>query len=207
MSDFLTKGRRKDEEFGETALTYLKELALKEVLGIEKKISSKYLDKGILMEDKVIELYNRVHFKSYKKNEKRITKYGISGCCDIDSEKENKILDAKSSWSKNTFPFFAENVEKEIKKGGYEDQIRGYMMIYDRDFGEIFFGLVDTPPELIGYENIEDHEVEHLPESIRISRSKIIERNKEWEDKFLERHEKAEKIFNNYCNEIAIKLK
>lgn len=206
MSDFLTSGRRKDEEFGETALTYLKELAKKAVLGIEKSFSSKYTDKGIMCEDETIKLLNNVYFKSYTKNEIRVSADGISGCCDIISTKENLIRDVKTSWSMQTFPFFAEDCEKEIKKGGYEAQLRSYMMLYDIDNACIDFGLVNTPPELIGYEDIEIHEVEHLPEKARITTSKVFTRCKEWEQKFIERHAKAQVLFTQFCKELENKL-
>lgn len=206
MSDFLTSGRRKDEDFGETALTYLKELAKKDVLGVEKGFSSKYTDKGIICEDNTIALLNNVYFKSYVKNEIRKTDYGMSGCCDIVSKSENLIRDVKTSWSIDTFPFFADDCEKMIKKSGYEAQLRAYMMLYDIDNACIDFGLVNTPPDLIGYEDAELHEVEHLPEKARITTSQTFKRCKEWEANFIERHAKAQVIYSQFCKELESKL-
>ena len=44
----------------------------------------------------------------------------------------------------------------------YEWQMRGYMWLYNRDCAIVDYCLVDTPEDLIGYEQRELHIVSHI---------------------------------------------
>jgi hypothetical protein len=129
------------------ARSYLEDLAQEYVYGYTNIVSSKHTQKGIIVEDRSIELYNERFFTSYRKNKERRTNDYITGECDIYTGE--KIIDIKSSWSLATFP----SLSAQAHKTEYEWQMRGYMWLWDVDEAEVAYCLVDTPEELIGYED------------------------------------------------------
>ena len=147
-------------DLSEGAKTYVRTLVRESNFGGRPNLDTKELRKGTLVEDKVIELYNSVNWTKYKKNTVRLFNDWLQGDCDIESLEHDLIIDIKSSWSLNTFPFLPD----EINVGGYEWQGRGYMMLWDRNNFKLVYGLVDTPDELLDYE--EDLTIHHVEEEI-----------------------------------------
>jgi len=145
------------------AKTYLEELAAEFVYGYEKKVSSKYLEKGIAVEDDSIDLYGTVTFTEMVKNTERRTNDWITGECDL--LYPSKITDIKSSWSLDTFP----KVADQGRDADYEWQGRGYMMLWGKPTFEIAYCLVNTPEELIGYEDPDLHYVDHINPALRVT--------------------------------------
>jgi hypothetical protein len=185
-----------DELLSVGGKTCVEKIAKQLIYGYEEQISSKYMEKGILVEDRSIELYNAVFFTDYKKNTERKTNDWITGECDIFTGK--KIIDMKSSWSIPTFPAtVAAGRDK-----GYEWQGRAYMMLWDVDLFDIAYALVDTPVELIGYEPEELHNVEHINPELRLT---IVpyERDRRLEDKIKTRVEAANKYLDQMVKQIA----
>ena len=80
--------------------------------------------------------------------------------------------DIKTSWSIATFPITVSDCEDKL----YEWQMRGYMMLWDANFWEVAYALVDTPERLIGYEPLQMHVVSHIPEHMRLT-GWVIERD------------------------------
>ena len=63
FKDVMTKGKKKGELFGQTALTYADELAMNITTGIEKpEVTAKSLDHGNEMEPFAIQAYERENF-------------------------------------------------------------------------------------------------------------------------------------------------
>jgi hypothetical protein len=152
-----------DLTLSEGAKTYLDDLAKEFLYSYHDVVSSKYTDKGNIVEADSIELYNERFGTFYSKNGERRENDYISGECDIYTGR--KIIDVKSSWSVKTFPVVAEDAHKPE----YEWQVRGYMWLWDVEEAEVAYCLVDTPDELIGYENIELHEFSRLPLELRVT--------------------------------------
>lgn len=148
------------------AKTYLKNWAREFLFDFHEIVTSKYMEKGLIVENEAIALYNRRFFTNYVKNTERRQNDWISGECDIFTGLPvNKIIDTKSSWSRATFPLTAEDgLDRD-----YEWQMTGYMWLWDADAAEVAYCLVDTPEELIRYEQRELHEVEALPEHLRVT--------------------------------------
>jgi hypothetical protein len=101
---------KKDKEAGNlsaTAKTYLLKCYIKEKFGREKDIKSKYIKKGLAVEEDNITLYSRVKKKFFKKNTERIMNDFISGEPDLfegeDILSALVITDMKSSWDIFTF--------------------------------------------------------------------------------------------------------
>jgi hypothetical protein len=159
-----------DSTLSAGARSYLEDLAQEYVYGYTNIVHSKYTQKGIIVEDESIALYNERFFTSYRKNKERRTNEYITGECDIFTGE--KIIDIKSSWSLATFPALS----AQAHKTEYEWQMRGYMWLWDCEQAEVAYCLVDTPGELIGYENPHLHQFdvselreEPLPIELRIT--------------------------------------
>lgn len=192
----MTDPKSKDEKLSVGAKTEIENLAKQLVYGYDEVISSKFLDKGIQVEEASIELYNSVFFTDYKKNTERKTNDWITGECDIFTG--SKIIDIKSSWSLATFPVTSKAAENKL----YEWQGRAYMWLWDVDQFELAFCLVDTPEELIGWEDVRLHSVSHITESLRITRVQY-QRDKELEAKIQTRVEAANEYMDLMVNQIA----
>lgn len=163
LADIMTDGKEKDEILSKGAKTALEKMAKEYVYGFNEVISGKYMDKGIIVEDESINLYNSVFFTNHKKNTERKTNEWITGECDIFTG--SKIIDIKSSWSLSTFPATsAAGIDKT-----YEWQLRAYLMLWNVDYAEIAYCMVNTPDELIKYEQEELHYVDHIDEALRVT--------------------------------------
>lgn len=151
------------------AKTYCKQRASEEIFGYRKIVTSKVLDKGNAVEQDTIDLYNRVYFTRHTKNTERRTNDWLTGECDIYVPGEC-TKDAKSSWSLDTFPMLAEDCHDPM----YEWQGVAYGILWpDTKYHELFYGMVDTPDELIkwcGDDERAAHKVSHIDPAHRITR-------------------------------------
>lgn len=147
------------------AKTYIRELAQQEIFGIDFEFSSKETQKGIEVEQDSIDLLNRVRGLSLVKNSERRSNGLITGECDLYDSANRKGYDLKSSWSAKTFPGWIVDCEDKL----YEWQCRGYMALWDADEWSVVYALVDTPDRLIGYEPMQMHIVNHIPEHMRLT--------------------------------------
>ena len=195
LSAIMTDGKGKDE-LSVGAKTYVTKLAKEMVYGYDERISSKYMDKGIRVEDASIDLYNAVMLASYAKNTERRTNDWLTGEADIVAT--HKIIDIKSSWSLITFPVLAEQGEDK----GYEWQLRAYMMLWEKPYAEIAYCLVSTPDDLIGWEAPSLHQVDYINRELRVT---VVpyERDLVLEEKIKVKVEAARLYYNEMVREIA----
>ena len=195
LSAIMTDGKGKDE-LSVGAKTYVTKLAKEMVYGYDERISSKYMDKGIRVEDASIDLYNAVMLASYIKNTERRTNDWLTGEADIVAT--HKIIDIKSSWSLTTFPVLAEQGEDK----GYEWQLRAYMMLWEKPYAEIAYCLVSTPDDLIGWEAPSLHQVDHINRELRVT---VVpyERDLVLEEKIKVKVEAARLYYDEMVREIA----
>lgn len=145
------------------AKTYIRELAAQELFGVDFEISSKALEKGILVEPEGIALLNHVRGFSLTKNAERRSNEFISGECDL--IQPGRGHDLKCSWSLATFPICETDCIDKL----YEWQMRGYMMLWDVPAWEVNYAMVNTPEHLIGYEPQSMHFVDHIPPEHRLT--------------------------------------
>jgi hypothetical protein len=176
LAEIMTAPKEKGEILSKGAKTYLEAMAKEYVYGYNQVVTGKYMDKGQIVEEESIALYNSVFFTNYTKNTERRNNDWITGECDIFTG--SKIIDIKSSWSLATFPATAEAGRDKT----YEWQLRAYMMLWDVDQAEIAYCMVNTPDELIKYEQPELHYVDHIDEALRVT---VVpyERDRALEDK------------------------
>lgn len=192
----MTDPKSKTEVLSAGAKTAIEKIAKQFVYGYDEIVTSKYMEKGMMVEDAAIALYNDVFFTDHRKNTERKTNEWITGECDIFTP--GKIIDIKSSWSLQTFPATAAaGIDK-----GYEWQGRAYMWLWDVDEFEVAYCLVNTPEELIGYEQPEIHFVDHITPELRITRVRYT-RDKSLEEKIKQRVEDANMYLNTVIHQIA----
>lgn len=125
-----------------TTKNYLEQLHKEEVFGKRDDIRSKYLEKGIQVEEQSITLYSEVTDMLFVKNKERRSNAFITGEPD---NTQGKIRDIKSSWSLSTFPMH----DDQLTNFDYYWQLQGYMELFDIEESELIYCLVDTPEELI----------------------------------------------------------
>lgn len=155
----------KDKSLSAGAKTFIEAIAKEFVYGFHEVVSSKYMEKGLIVENESIALYNRVYLTDFKKNTERRTDDYITGECDL-IDPGVKGIDIKSSWSNATFPATAAAGADKL----YEWQCRGYMRLWDVPIWEVAYCLVNTPDELVRHEQPELHYVEdRVDEELRVT--------------------------------------
>jgi hypothetical protein len=131
----------------QTAKTYVEELAKEHLFGIKKVFKSRYTDKGNEVEEQAIELTEDVlGFEFLTKNEDYYQNDYIKGTPDIITT--SLVIDVKSSWSGDTFPFF----ETELPNKDYYYQVMGYMWLTGKKNALISYCLINTPEEIVNDE-------------------------------------------------------
>lgn len=192
--------RSKSETLSETAKSEIIKTAKEDFYGYNTEMTNKYVQKGIEVEDKSIELLNAVKFANYTKNKVRLENEFITGECDINDEINDEIIDIKSSWSLETFPALPSDIN--IKD--YEMQLRGYMMLYNRSKASVCYCMVSTPEGLTMYENKSIHEVDHIDPFARVTMLSI-ERDLEIEKQIEERCKVAIEFYYDYIRQLSNK--
>ena len=188
-------------DLSEGAKTYVKGIVKKEVLDYRTDIESKYLSKGTISEQTSIDLYNDVYFSNLQKNESRLFNKYIQGECDLLGS--DTVVDIKTSWSKDTFPMLPD----EGYNSDYEWQLRGYMMLYDKPKARLSYCLVNTPDQLLEYENNTSlHFIdEELPKNILVT-SLNFDRCFEKEEQIKYKVKECRKYAEWYYNQILAKI-
>ena len=201
LGKIMGKPRKKTETLSQTCKTYLKELVKEELFMFRSSIDSKYLTKGIDMEDTSIDLYNEVHSTLYLKNTERLSNDFIQGECDINAE--DKIIDIKSSWSLETFPAAPQDID--VAKTGYEWQLRGYMWLYGKPKAELAYCMVNTPDYLLkDWDNLDIHKVDKWDAVLRVT-TIGFERDEELEQQIADKVVECRKFYDSYKQEILNK--
>ena len=195
ISKIMTEPRSKKEkdagEFSETAKSAMLEQARESLFGVRKDLDDvKCIQKGKMLEDAGVELYNRVFLQELVKMppESRRNNGIITGEPDLVAAHDNKGVDIKVAWSLLTFPLTASQAGKKE----YEWQARGYMCLFDVDVWEIAYCALDTPAELLKPWDNEDHHIidSSIPEHHRITIATYA-RDMEIEKEMLEKCKKA----------------
>lgn len=200
LPKIMTNPRTKGDVLSETAKSEMIKIAKEDFYGYNSQMINKYVEKGIEVEDKSIELLNAVKLANYKKNVVRLENDFLTGECDINDEVNDEIIDIKSSWSLETFPALPSDIN--IKN--YEMQLRGYMMLYGRSKASVCYCMVSTPEGLTMYENKLLHEVEHIDPFSRVTMLSI-EKDLEIEKQIEERCKVAIEFYYDYIRQLANK--
>jgi hypothetical protein len=104
---------------------------------------SKYTDKGEYVEDELIDFAaEKLGYGIAEKNRVRLADEFFTGECDVNLH--DAIIDVKASWNKKT-------LHEQALKGidyDYKIQLIVYCHLYKKEKGILFFGLMDTPPDV-----------------------------------------------------------
>ncbi len=203
LSNLMTKGRSKAEPLGETAKSYIQEKAKCDFYGLKPILENKYLSKGIANEQIGIDLVNQVRFMDFIKNDNRIDLGWLTGECDINAD--DRIIDIKCSWSFDTFPAYEEEAQKSVKKAGYDWQMRGYMMLYNKGLAEVIYCLTSTPDSLLSaWDDLSMHNVDHIEAEKRITAVRI-ERDLKIEEEIKEQYKIGNEYYKECINNLTTK--
>ena len=107
------------------------------------------ITKGVALENEGIELLRFLDKIDYKQPDKTTSNDYLIGQCDILCQENKKIVDVKTSWNAANFM-----QKRRDEKLSFQQwcQIQGYMELYNIDFGQVSYVLVNTPPHLIDQE-------------------------------------------------------
>ena len=199
LGKIMTNPRSKKETLSAGCKTYIKELVKEDLFNYKSTIDSKYLTKGIDLEDTSIDLYNEVHGTLYLKNTERLSNEFITGECDINAE--DKIIDIKSSWSLETFPASPDDINNK----DYEWQLRAYMWLYNKPKAELAYCMVSTPDYLLKeWDNLDIHKVDKHDPFLRVT-TISFERDTEKEELIAQRVQDCREFYNEYRDSILNK--
>lgn len=138
----LTLKKNEPIELSKGVKTHLENIHKSVIFNRSKRLTTKYLEKGIYVEEFSFSLLSNVDNTFYIKNKERLRNEFIQGEPDNTQE---KVRDIKSSWDWSTFPLH----EEEIPNSDYDWQLRGYMALTGLEEAELIYCLVDTPEHII----------------------------------------------------------
>jgi hypothetical protein len=168
----MTSPRTKGELLSQTAKTYIEEEVLRAKYGVIKTFSSRYTDKGNLVEDEAIDMAsNALELGFLYKNHEHFENEFLTGTPDVNTG--DILLDVKSSWDATTFPFFA----TEIPTKDYFFQLQGYLELTGKTEALLVYCLVNTPADMIEDEIRRAHWA-----------ARLIDESQELRDEVLKRH-------------------
>jgi len=198
LPKIMTASRSKSEILSETAKSYIKQIAKEDYFGYYSELDNKYINKGKRCEDESIELLNSVLFTNFIKNKTRLNSDVLTGEADIVAE--NEIIDIKTSWSLDTFPAISEDINAK----DYEMQLRGYMMLYNKEKASVCYCMVDTPEDLITFEQVQLHEVSHIAPEKRVTMLSFT-RDLKIEKEIEEKCKASIEFYKEYINKLENK--
>lgn len=181
------------------AKTHIRSLVSQAIYGVDFEVSSKEMEKGILVEPDSIALLNRVRGLSLVKNTERRSDAWITGECDLFDASARRGHDLKSSWSVASFPIALVDCVDKL----YEWQMRGYMRLWDADSWEVNYALITTPEHLTRWEPASMHFVDHIPEHMRLT-TWTVTRDPKLEAAMVEKIRAARDYYTDVLYEFAL---
>ena len=178
------------------AKTHIRRIVAQELFGVDFEVSSKEMEKGILMEPEGIAMLNRVRGLALVKNTELRKDEFLIGECDLFNAPARRGHDIKCSWSVATFPICV----ADCKDALYEWQARAYMRLWDADEWSVDYALLTTPEELVRYEPQTMHFVDHIPERLRLT-SWTIQRDADKEAQMIEKVKHARHYYAEVVRE------
>lgn len=135
--------RAKSESLSETTKSYVQEWAKEHIYGIKNEIKSKYITKGLNLEDTAIDkAIEWLDLPFALKNESFFEDDFFTGTPDLIVD--GVVYDIKCSFSPFSFPLF----DKEIPTKDYFYQLQVYMHLTKLKKAVLTYVLLETPPEL-----------------------------------------------------------
>lgn len=199
--DLMTRDKtKKDNTWGDTALSVIKEQVLVDTYGFARPVSSKFLTKGTHLEQAGLDFIAEHHFFEFEpvKNTVRLTDDHFTGECDL--LLDDCIRDVKCVWDFASFPITPNEVLAKAIKAGYDIQGQIYMHLYDRPVHYIDFVLLPTPLDQCRNDDeiyMLNTLVSAIPSERRIKTVKV-ERDPDIIKKLQKRVDDAQAIYQDY---------
>ena len=144
IGSIMTNARSKSETLSETTKKYCQEWLKEQIYNKKKQFSSKYTDKGNVVEDDSLDFVaEQLGLGMLIKNEEFFENDFLRGTPDAITN--DFIIDVKNSWDCFTFPLF----ETEVPNKDYYYQAQGYMALTGVKKYKLIYTLMDTPKHLI----------------------------------------------------------
>lgn len=140
----MTKGKGK-EEWGATAMKVIQDAVLYNEFGIDKFVTSKHIEKGIINEAMSLEMVKRVTGweMDLLKPKRRLVNPFVIGEPDVLDN--GYLVDVKNSWDGTTFPWF----ETEAPNKDYYFQLQTYMWLSGYPCAYLVYTLTSAPAHLV----------------------------------------------------------
>ncbi|MDR2148539.1 MAG: hypothetical protein LBE91_19020 [Tannerella sp.] len=133
-------------ELTQTNKTWLDIWMKEQIYNRKKEFTSKYTDKGNIMEDHAIDFVaEKLNLGLAFKNDREFENDYLTGTPDLIFPDKNLIIDIKCSWDCFTFPLFG----SELPNKDYYYQAQGYMELANIDNYKVAYVLIDTPSSII----------------------------------------------------------
>jgi len=142
IGQIMTNSRTKGQ-LSKTAQSYVETWIKEQIYKRRKVVTTKYMEKGNIVEDRSIAFAGRVLNADIIKNEQRYENELLVGTPDVITD--DYVIDVKNSWDCFTFPLFYENVPNK----DYFYQAQGYMALTGLSHYKLIYTLLDTPDSLI----------------------------------------------------------
>jgi hypothetical protein len=180
LGELMTNARSKTESLSQTTKSYLEDWVKEQIYGVKKQIKSKYIQKGLALEDTAIEFYSVAMKKDFMiKNLDHFEDDFFTGTPDCFHE--GIVYDFKTSWNCFTFPLFDDRPDM-----GYYYQLQVYMHLTGLKKAKLVYTLQDTPDYLtyeepVSYAGVDDKyrikefEIDYDPEVIEMAKAKVME--------------------------------
>lgn len=153
-------------ELSQTTITYVHNYIKEQIYGVRKSIKSKYLDKGLKLEDTAIDKAIEWLDLSFAiKNEQYFEDEFFCGTPDLIVD--GVVYDTKCSWDCFTFPLF----EDEIPNKDYFYQLQVYMHLTGLKKACLVYVLLNTPDDLPQWED--KHNYDNMDKKYRIKKYDI----------------------------------
>jgi hypothetical protein len=154
-----------ERTLSEGAKTYVKSIAREFLYGYRRELDTRCIEKGHRCEPDSIDLFNLVNFTRHQKNTERRVNDWLTGECDT-YVPGVETIDWKTCWSLDSFPMLAEDAHSAM----YEWQGVAYGILWpDVQRHKVVFCMVDTPEDLIKWDDVSAHQVSHIDPALRVT--------------------------------------
>jgi hypothetical protein len=136
--------KRDNPELSATCKGYCEDWLKGQVYNRRIEFTNKYTEKGIIMEDSAIDFISeQLKLGMLFKSDTPLEDDFMTGETDVNIP--DLVIDAKNSWSWETFPLF----DTEIPSDLYYWQLQGYMSLTGKSKSKLCYVLSDTPLHII----------------------------------------------------------
>jgi hypothetical protein len=142
IGQIMTNSRKKGE-LSKTAQSYIDTWIKEQIYNRRKVVTTKYMEKGNIVEDRSIAFAGRVLNADITKNQQRYENELLIGTPDVITD--DYVFDLKNSWDCFTFPLF----KSDVPNTDYLYQAQGYMALTGLHHYKLIYTLMDTPDSLI----------------------------------------------------------